>query len=392
MNILISSSSFLLTDSHGIGEGIACYEITKRLIQRGHNVYIISNDSRLKDEKVKSKVIDLGITLYPMISELREEVGWHYFSYRALELAKEIVKREGIDVIHHMLPSYKGRYSLLPLLKKPFVYGPISTEHKNIDFKTEFVGNYIPLSDCESALANKLEVVSKEIYDETLKRADKIIITLEPVRGELPEEVRAKTVTIPLGVDGNTFIPAEEENKNLILSVGAMTKIKGFDYLISAMSLVVKEMPNARLVFVGDGPDLKYFQSFTQKNKLQNNIKFLGEIPHEEINTIFQECSLYCQPSLSESFGIARLEAMASGKPVVYSTSGAGEGGFVSNPGLGGGVSPRDPDALASEILRFLKSDELRHSAGLENRKLVEKFYDWEIITDRYEQLYKSLV
>lgn len=394
MNILISSSSFLFTDIEGIGEGIFVYEIVKRLHKRGHKLVILAPQSKLLDNDIKNLTISLNIDLFPATSELREQAGWHYFAYKSFEMAKRIIKEKNIDVIHHLAPSFSGMYSLMPLLNKPFIYGPIPLEHRNIDFKKEFIKTYEPPADTEKAIIDSLNVLSMDQYQKTLNTADKIIVQMPAVINYLPKSVRKKCIPIALGVDTQLFCPPLKDyhSQDLILSIGHMTTIKGFDYLVKAMTFIIKERPKAQLVLIGDGPDKIYFERLVNKLNLTQSIKFLGSIPHNRINTYLQECNVYCQPSLSETFGLARLEAMSCGKPVVYTSAGAGENGFTSNGKFGGMVQPRDSKTLASEILRFLESPSLAKKASDINRKLVLQLYDWDQIVTKYEEIYRHLL
>jgi len=222
---------------------------------------------------------------------------------------------------------------------------------------------------------------------------DKIVVQMPIVINYLPESVRKKCIPVPLGVDTQLFCPPLKnyQHRDLILSIGHMSVIKGFDYLVKAMTFIIKERPTAQLVLIGDGPDKIYFEWLVNKLNLTQNIKFLGSVPHNKINTYLQKCNVYCQPSLSETFGLARLEAMSCEKPVVYTSAGAGENGFASNGKFGGMVQPRDSEILASEILRFLKSPSLAKKAGETNRKLVLQLYDWDQIVTKYEEIYTSL-
>lgn len=393
MNILISSSSFLFTDTEGVGEGIFVYEIVKRLQKRGHKLVILAPKSRLLDYDIRSLTTSLNIDLFPAISELREQTGWHYFAYKSFEIAKRIIKEKNIDIIHHLAPSFSGMYSLMPLLKKPFVYGPIPLEHRNIDFKKEFIKTYKPPTDAEKEIVDSLNVLSMGQYQKTLNTADKIIVQIPAVINYLPKSVRKKCIPIALGVDAQLFCPLLKNylSQDLILSIGHMTAIKGFDYLIKAMTFIIKERPQAQLILIGDGPDKIYFERLVNKLNLTQNIKFLGSVSHNKINTYLQKCNVYCQPSLSETFGIARLEAMSCGKPVVYTSAGAAENGFTSNGKFGGMVQPRDSKTLALEILGFLKSPSLAKKAGEINRKLVLQLYDWDQIVNKYEEIYRHL-
>jgi len=90
--------------------------------------------------------------------------------------------------------------------------------------------------------------------------------------------------------------------------------------------------------------------------KLTNYVKLVGEIPHDELPFWMDACDLFVLPSLSESFGVTQIEAMACGKPIVATINGGSEG-IIVNEKLGYLVEPKNSDDLAENMLLALDKE-----------------------------------
>jgi glycosyltransferase involved in cell wall biosynthesis len=122
---------------------------------------------------------------------------------------------------------------------------------------------------------------------------------------------------------------------------------------------------------------------------IEMKIEFLGFVYGEALTKRYQEADIFVLPSLSESFSMALLEAMASGLPVVATNVGGtpelvtdGENGFL--------VPPADPDSLSDAIERLATSSDIRHQFALANRRKTEGPYTWSPIADAYLERYQD--
>lgn len=151
-----------------------------------------------------------------------------------------------------------------------------------------------------------------------LNRADKIIATSEKYILESPylQKHREKCICIPIGIDFPTPSQLPSQNSNIILSVGRLVPLKGFEYLIkSALTL-----PNRfQIHIIGDGKSnyKQQLQELINSLNLQNRVFLLGAKSQDELKIIYQKANCFVLPSLQESYGIVLLEAMASGLPIV---------------------------------------------------------------------------
>lgn len=153
------------------------------------------------------------------------------------------------------------------------------------------------------------------------------------------------------GYDPDRFFytapPSEGKHVNII-AVGGLIPVKGHDVLLEAMA----QLPSRfRLTVIGHGILYDSYLKWIKKHDTENRIRLSGSVPHAKLRTHLDACHLFCMPSRSESFGIAALEALACGRPVIASDVGGlpdlvreGRNGFL--------VPPEDAAALAAALMR----------------------------------------
>jgi glycosyltransferase involved in cell wall biosynthesis len=119
-------------------------------------------------------------------------------------------------------------------------------------------------------------------------------------------------------------------DKKILLSVGNLLEEKGHKYLIESMKYVVAVKPDVLCIIVGDGKLRNMLEKQIKDEGLDNYCMLIGAKPHEEIPAWINACDLFVFPSLVESFGMAQVEAMACGKPVVSTKNGGSEEIIIS--------------------------------------------------------------
>ncbi len=169
---------------------------------------------------------------------------------------------------------------------------------------------------------------------------------------------------VPEGIDLSLWSPSTDaaalaqidaaRDPCTVLCVARQYPRKRVTDLLAAFPLVLSQLPQARLVVIGDGPEHGALQQQVADLGLGASVQLLGALSSDqEVRGWYQGASIFCLPSIQEGFGIVFLEAMASGLPVVSTTATAipevvphGEAGLL--------VPPRDPAALAAAILSLL--------------------------------------
>ena len=188
-------------------------------------------------------------------------------------------------------------------------------------------------------------------------------------------------------LEADTFNRADEDFR--IVTIGTLNHNKGIQYLIKALPKVVKEFPNIKLDIVGDGPYKKELVAEIKRSKLEKVVKFDGFV--EDIREHLTKFDVYIQPSLSESFGLAIVEAMSVGLPVIATNTG-GIPEVVVEGKTGLLVEPANPEALSEAILKILRDPEKSKIMGETGRKLAADKFDIEKMVKKLERLYEETI
>ncbi|HIZ28385.1 MAG TPA: glycosyltransferase [Candidatus Adamsella sp.] len=233
------------------------------------------------------------------------------------------------------------------------------------------------------------------IYKHFYKIADKIhvlsptIINSDPILSENKE----KCEIVPYGVDLKLDYNQEEvnkikekyKNKKIILAIGRFVKAKGFSYLIQAM----QNVEEAFLLIIGDGPLKKDFESYINENNLKDKVILLGSISDKKTkNNYIQASDIFVSSSQQESFGIVLLEAMRLGKPIINTNLGTGVNYVSIHNETGITVEPKDSEELANAMNKLIQDNSLSIILGQNSRKRVENIFSFDLIKDRYKNLY----
>jgi teichuronic acid biosynthesis glycosyltransferase TuaC len=204
-----------------------------------------------------------------------------------------------------------------------------------------------------------------------------------------------KLCVVPNGVDVNVFnlqTEGRQANPNQILYVGYMRHVKGIDVLLKAMSRLVREKPDLKLVLVGGGiyrdsqnQEMKLRQ-LVQKLGIEKNVEFAGIKTPAEVARYMRESALLVLPSRTETFGAVLVEALACGTPVVATACGGPED--IVNESVGRLVPKEDPETLANAIIDVLTHRLQFNSTEL--RKYVLNNFAWERIALQTVELYSK--
>jgi glycosyltransferase involved in cell wall biosynthesis len=200
---------------------------------------------------------------------------------------------------------------------------------------------------------------------------------------------------IPFGVDLESFKSTAAPNSNqppVIGFIGRMLPGKGLNILAKALQHL--RSIDWKLLVVGDGPDRASFEKELRDSGLQGRAEFVGAVSYDEMPEFYRRLDVLVMPTqttsrIREQFGRVLVEAMASGVPVIGSTSGAIPE-VIGNAGL---VTPEGDPAALAEALRELLSDPNTRArlarAGLER---VERHYSWERVADKTHEFYRRIL
>ena len=347
--------------------------VVKGLRNRGHqaDVAFFKNPTLAADfAATGATVIDLYArgTLDPMLLPrlARLLASGHYDI-----LHTHLLKADSYGAVAGALartPVVASKHNDEAVLRNPLVgvvHGGLSRLDQRVVVLSDYVGRY---------------VVEKGRVDRS--RIQRVYYGLPPVCPASPED--------GLRVRSELGIPA---NAPLALTVGRLTEQKGLTHLLEAMALVLRRLPEARLLVVGDAQDGReeYKQrllSLHQSLSLGDRVIFTGVRP--DVPSLMQAADLFTMASLWEGFGLVFLEAMAAGKPVVAARVSAVPE-VVADGVTGLLVPPADPQAMAEAILALLSDPERARSMGDAGLVRLREHFSEEKMVDSLEQLYYRL-
>lgn len=281
-----------------------------------------------------------------------------------------IAKKYKVDVIHcyGFIGSVIG-YVISKLISRPF----ISTEQ-----------------GLTEANNSGVRMATKFFRGMVYRRASLCIASSKAVAEEFYGLGVGKVKIIPNGVDLNIFSNKRKDssNKCTLLTVGRLEKVKGHSHLINAFSEIIKEIPRARLVVIGDGSERKNLERQAMGLGLSDYIEFKGEVEHDQLPPFFNQADVFIMPSLSEGFGIVAIEAMASGLPVIASRVGSLVD-IIEHKVTGFTIEPKNSRAIREYVINILKDKDL-HRRISDNASRYARKYSWDTIAQKMTVIYKS--
>jgi N-acetyl-alpha-D-glucosaminyl L-malate synthase BshA len=213
------------------------------------------------------------------------------------------------------------------------------------------------------------------------------------------ETLRTFGVERPIDVIGNFVEPPGQERPDcrawlapkaafVLTHISNFRPVKRVMDVLKTFELIRKELP-VRLVMVGDGPDRVEAEAYCREKGFTSEVRFTGK--QLDIATVLECSDLFLLPSATESFGLAALEAMGHGVPVIASRVGGlpevirhGVDGYLEELG--------DVTAMATDALRILRDEGLRRSMGQAARKRALETFAEGPIVDQYEALYRRVL
>ncbi len=229
-----------------------------------------------------------------------------------------------------------------------------------------------------------------------LSQADTVTV-ISNYLGQVVKEYgyRGPLEVIPNGVDIDKFKAKSEklkigENK-IIITTSRLVRKNGVDTLIEAVAEVKEKYPDIQCWIVGDGPKMNSYKLLVESYKLQNNVKFFGEVAHDDVPKYLAQADIFVRASRTEGMGNSFVEAMAAGLPAI-GTSVGGILDIIKDNETGLLVEPEKPKALAEKIKVLLDDGDLAEKLADNGKKFVEKLFSWKGIAESFEVTFKKTV
>ncbi|MGQ9630363.1 MAG: glycosyltransferase family 4 protein [bacterium] len=230
---------------------------------------------------------------------------------------------------------------------------------------------------------------------------DRIVAVSGAVRRTLMEDVGVspdKISTIYRGIDPSVHPNPESQvalrrelgitDNSVVGTTARLVPMKGVKYLVEAAKLVLEEIPNAKFLIVGEGPERGGLEKLARNLGVAESVIFTGF--QSDIDGILSIIDLFVLPSLFEALGVSIVEAMKWSLPVV-ATDVNGVPEVVEDGVTGILVPPRDPRALADGVIFLLRNPDVAREMGKRGRRKMEGQFDVRRLIDETERLYKTL-
>lgn len=401
MHVLVAAHDFY-PDPRSGGTGRYVYETARRLVGRGHQVSVLT---RRRGDVPERESIE-GIAVYRYDVSVAETPAHRVLTQlpdavRAVAHHYEAASDENIpDVLHFQGPVTSLLVSRIAPKSIPAVctfHSPWPTEYR---LRTR--------DAARSSVRRELNARVRWLLERrVLGRSARVVTLSEFMRAQLRRTYGAgrSATVVPGGVDLDRFTPNAGDHPPvahdgpIVLTVRRLSPRMGHEVLLEAFAAISDDVPGPRLVVVGDGPARQRLQRRARTLGIADRTSFLGYVPDGDLPTAYATADVFVLPTTElEGFGLATLEALASGTPVVGTTVGATPevlGPLADAPEIPTSilVEAGDAEALAARLRAWTTlPDRVRERAGRTCRLYVRERYPWSRTVDGLESVYRNAI
>jgi len=239
-------------------------------------------------------------------------------------------------------------------------------------------------------------MAKRMLIEKNLAYFDVICSTSRCMAREASKYTQKSIEIVPFGVDTDLFRPSASSRPKNIIEFGiakALDPKYGIDVLLSAFKAVHEKMPLTRLVIIGTGPFENKYKAMCTRMGLDNYVSWMGYMPNTDVAKALKDMDIFVVPSQkdSESFGVAAVEAMAAGLPVLVSDA-AGLVEVTENKKTGFVFERQDVQELTRLMLLLASTPEMRENLGRAGREHVIKYYAWEENVSSMVRIYQNIL
>jgi N-acetyl-alpha-D-glucosaminyl L-malate synthase BshA len=360
------------------GSGVLATELGKALADKGHNVHFITYQQPVRLTGFSANIFyhEVRVPTYPL------------FDFPPYETALastmvDVIHNQHLDLlhVHYAIPHASAAYMAKQILAEDGMHIPVITTLHGTDIT--LVGKdktYAPVVAFSINQSDGITAVSDNLREETFANF-RIEKQIEVIHNFVDIKRFSKR---PIDAFRKVIAPNGER---IILHASNFRKIKRIADVIHIYAKV-KEVIPSKLLLVGDGPERPMAEELARELGICDDVRFVGK--QQDMEEIYAISDLFLLPSEYESFGLAALEAMAGGAPVVTTNAGGlpeiiieGKNGFMSPVG--------DVEHMSEQAIRILQNDDILEKFRQEARKQAERF-DIANIVPQYEALYARFV
>jgi N-acetyl-alpha-D-glucosaminyl L-malate synthase BshA len=360
------------------GSGVLATELGKALAQKGHQVHFITYQQPVRLNGFIPNIFyhEVQVPTYPL------------FDYPPYETALastmvDVIKNNQLQLlhVHYAIPHASAAFMAKCILEKEGIIVPVVTTLHGTDIT--LVGKdktYAPVVAFSINQSDAITAVSHNLCEETYKTF-KIEKEIQVIHNFVDVQ---RFIRKPIDAFKKVIAPNGER---ILMHASNFRKIKRVQDVVHIFHNVTKEIPS-KLLFVGDGPERAIAENLARQLGICDEIRFVGK--QEQMEDILAIADLFLLTSEYESFGLAALEAMAAGVPVISTNAGGlgeimidGETGFMSNVG--------DVEKMSEQALDILRNDDRLKKFKQAAAKHAHLF-DIGNIIPLYEKMYDKVL
>lgn len=360
------------------GSGVVATELGIALSKRGHEIHFVTYKQPVRLEYLSNKIKyhEVIVPEYPL---------FHYQPYELALSSKlvTVVKEHDIDLlhVHYAIPHAYAGFMAQQMLKTEGIDLPMMTTLHGTDIT--LVGSHSFYKPAVNFSINESNVVTS--VSQSLKEDTKAIFDIHKEIHVVPNFIDFQNLPKNIGECQRDLMA--EDDERIITHVSNLRPVKRIDDLIKVFHKVQQKI-KSRLIIIGDGPERENASKLAHELGIREKIMFLGK--SNEIEKILYYSDLFLLPSEKESFGLAALEAMAYGVPVISTDVGGvpevnidGQSGYLSALG--------DINDMANNAIKILENTDTLDKFKLRARDIALNF-DMQNIVPQYEKLYETML
>jgi len=351
----------------GLGDHEVCGVPVRRFHYCPRALEILSHERTIPDQLKDNRLKTLLIVPYMFFGLLR---------------LRKLLKREHFDIIHVHWP--------FPLA----VFGCFAGRWARAPVVNEFYGVELRW------VLNKMPVFIPFVR-RILKSSDLVVAISSHTKSEIERIAPVRVEIVPFGSPVPSVQVEKTAEKDLgrtrrVLFVGRLVERKGVEYLVRAMKELDLPFP-VELDVVGAGPEEENLRNLVQQLDLAGRVNLAGRVSNVELKEYYASCDCFVLPAIidsrgdTEGLGVVLIEALSYHKPVVASALG-GIVDIIHHEKTGLAVPEKDPKALAAAISRLLTDQDLARRLAEDGFEFVQRYFDWNRITDRWLELYQEMI
>jgi N-acetyl-alpha-D-glucosaminyl L-malate synthase BshA len=359
------------------GSGVVATELGLELAKKGHEIHFITYK-----QPVRLALLSQNVHYHEV--NVPEYALFHYQPYELALSSKlvDMVKLYGIEIlhVHYAIPHAYAGYMAKQMLKEQGIEIPMITTLHGTDIT--LVGSHPYYKPAVNFSINQSDYVTS--VSESLKKDTNAFFKINKEIEVIPNFIEIEVAQSHQFTNCQRDLMAKPSEK-IITHISNFRKVKRIPDVIKIFYQIQQQIP-AKLMMVGEGPEKEKAEYLCEELGISNQVIFFGNT--QEIDKILCFTDLFLLPSETESFGLAALEAMACGVPVISSNTGGlpevnlhGFSGFLSNVG--------DVSRMASFGVEILKEEKLHQQFKKQALERAKEFDIYKILP-KYEALYEK--